>query len=91
MKTRFPKGDAFYFLSLFVSLMAGNYMSYFSYVQEEMPLEHRGVPQAHAGLHGTLYGDGEDHGASVSSVYGSQHFTSSRCLNIHMLDRLLLP
>jgi hypothetical protein len=32
--------------------------------ESTVPLEHRGVPLEHQGLHSTLYGDGDDHGAT---------------------------
>jgi hypothetical protein len=33
-------------------------------VDESTPVEHRGVPAEHQGLHTALYGDGDDHGVS---------------------------
>jgi hypothetical protein len=32
--------------------------------QDDVALEHRGVPAEHQGLHSALYGDGDDHGVS---------------------------
>ena len=36
-------------------------------VDENVALEHRGVPSEHQGLHSALYGDGDDHGVSENS------------------------
>ena len=38
-------------------------------VDESIPVEHRGVPAEHQGLHSTLYADGDDHGASEQATY----------------------
>ena len=37
-------------------------------VDETTPLEHRGVPTEHQGLHSALYADGDDHGATDQST-----------------------
>jgi hypothetical protein len=39
-------------------------------VDDTTPLEHRGVPTEHQGLHSALYSDGDDHGASDQSTGG---------------------
>ena len=44
---------------------------------DDVALEHRGVPSEHQGLHSALYGDGDDHGVSEKT---SAEFVSNNVL-----------
>jgi hypothetical protein len=49
-------------------------------IDESTPVEHRGVPAEHQGLHTALYGDGDDHG--VSDQTSNELFMSDVSLSV---------